>query len=40
MHTKVNIEKQVQAPAIELESPVNALDVSGDVWVAATAMAS
>ena len=25
-----------QAPAIELESPVNALDVSGDVWAAAT----
>ena len=36
MHTKVNIEKQVQAPAIRLESPVNALDVSGDVWAAAT----
>jgi photosystem II stability/assembly factor-like uncharacterized protein len=36
MHTKVNIEKQVQAPAIELQSSVNALDVSGDVWVAAT----
>jgi len=36
MHTKVNVEKQVQAPAIELQSPVNALDVSGDVWVAAT----
>ena len=36
MHTKVNIEKQVQAPAIELESPVNALDVSSEVWVAAT----
>ncbi len=36
MSTRVNIEKQVQAPAIELESPVNALDVSGDVWVAAT----
>lgn len=36
MHTKVNIEKQVQAPTIELESPVNALDVSGDVWAAAT----
>jgi photosystem II stability/assembly factor-like uncharacterized protein len=36
MHTKVNIEKQVQAPAIQLQSPVNALDVSGDVWVAAT----
>jgi photosystem II stability/assembly factor-like uncharacterized protein len=37
MRTKVNIEKQVQAPTIELESPVNALDVSGDVWAAATA---
>jgi photosystem II stability/assembly factor-like uncharacterized protein len=36
MHTKVNIEKQVQAPRVELESPVNALDVSGDVWAAAT----
>jgi photosystem II stability/assembly factor-like uncharacterized protein len=36
MHTKVNIEKQVQAPTIELESPVNALDVSSEVWVAAT----
>jgi len=36
MHTKVNIEKQVQVPTIQLESPVNALDVSGDVWVAAT----
>jgi len=34
--TKVNTEKQVNAAAIELESPVNALDVSGDVWVAAT----
>jgi photosystem II stability/assembly factor-like uncharacterized protein len=36
MRTKVNIEKQVQAPAIQLQSPVNAIDVSGDVWVAAT----
>jgi photosystem II stability/assembly factor-like uncharacterized protein len=36
LHSKVNIEKQVQAPVIQLESPVNALDVSGDVWVAAT----
>jgi photosystem II stability/assembly factor-like uncharacterized protein len=35
-HTRVNIEKQVQAPVIQLESPVSALDVSGDVWVAAT----
>ena len=36
LHTKVNIEKQEQAPPIQLQSPVNALDVSGDVWVAAT----
>ena len=34
--THVNIEKQVKAAAIELQSQVNALDVSGDVWVAAT----
>ena len=34
--TLVNTEKQVQAPTIELESPVNALDVSSDVWAAAT----
>ncbi len=34
--TRVNMEKQVQAPVIELQSPVYALDVSEDVWVAAT----
>ncbi|MFZ0340620.1 MAG: transcriptional regulator [Terracidiphilus sp.] len=34
--TKVNIEKTVKAPTIQLQSLVNALDVSGDVWVAAT----
>jgi photosystem II stability/assembly factor-like uncharacterized protein len=34
--THVNIEKQVKAADIELQSQVNALDVSGDVWVAAT----
>ncbi len=34
--TRVNVEKEVKAAAIELESSVNALDVSGDVWVAAT----
>jgi hypothetical protein len=33
---KVNIEKTVNAPVIQLESLVNALDVSSDVWVAAT----
>ena len=36
LRTKVNIEKQVQAPRVELGSRVNALDVSGDVWAAAT----
>ena len=34
--TRVNVEKQVKAPVVELESEVHALDVSGDVWVAAT----
>jgi photosystem II stability/assembly factor-like uncharacterized protein len=34
--THVNVEKQVKAPVIELESLVHALDVSGDVWIAAT----
>ncbi|MGA3049552.1 MAG: transcriptional regulator [Terracidiphilus sp.] len=32
----VNVEKQVKAPVIELASRVNALDVSGDVWLACT----
>jgi photosystem II stability/assembly factor-like uncharacterized protein len=34
--TEVNIGKEEKAPAIDLESRVNALDVSGDAWVAAT----
>jgi photosystem II stability/assembly factor-like uncharacterized protein len=34
--TKVNIEKQVKAPVVQFENLVHALDVSGDVWVAAT----
>jgi photosystem II stability/assembly factor-like uncharacterized protein len=34
--TKVNVPKQVKVPAVELESRVSALDVSGDVWLAAT----
>jgi photosystem II stability/assembly factor-like uncharacterized protein len=34
--TKVNIEKAVKAPVVQFESLVHALDVSGDVWVAAT----
>jgi photosystem II stability/assembly factor-like uncharacterized protein len=36
LHTRVNVEKQVQAPVISLQSSVNSLDVSTDVWVAAT----
>lgn len=38
LRTKVNVEKQVKAPVIELESRVNALDVSSDVWLASTAL--
>ncbi len=34
--TRVNQEKQTAAPVIELESRVDALDVAGPVWVAAT----
>jgi photosystem II stability/assembly factor-like uncharacterized protein len=34
----INVEKRVKAPVIELESRVNALDVSGDVWLASTAI--
>ena len=33
---RVNIERQVKAPQIELASRVNALDVSGEVWLAST----
>jgi photosystem II stability/assembly factor-like uncharacterized protein len=33
---RVNVEKQVKDPAFELESRVNALDLSGDVWLAST----
>jgi len=36
--TRVNIEKQVKVPVVELESRVNALDVSGDFWLAATSL--
>jgi photosystem II stability/assembly factor-like uncharacterized protein len=32
----VNVEKQVKAPVIELASRVNALDISGDVWLVCT----
>jgi photosystem II stability/assembly factor-like uncharacterized protein len=31
----VNVEKQVKAPAAQLDSSVSSLDVSGDVWLAA-----
>ena len=34
--THVNIEKQVKAPVISLAGRVNALDASGDFWIAAT----
>jgi len=33
---KIHIEKKVQAPVIQLESRVTALDVSTDVWLAST----
>jgi hypothetical protein len=33
---RVNVEKRVKEPAFELESRVNALDLSGDVWLAST----
>lgn len=33
--TRVNVEKEVKIPVTELDSRVNALDVSGDVWLAA-----
>jgi photosystem II stability/assembly factor-like uncharacterized protein len=35
-HTKVNVEKEVDAPKIEMSGRVNALDVSGETWAAAT----
>jgi len=33
---RVNVEKQVKDPVLQLESRVNALDLSGDVWLAST----
>jgi len=36
--TQVNVEKQVKVPDVQLDSRVNALDVSGDVWLAATSL--
>ena len=32
----IDVEKRVADPTIELESRVNAIDVSGDVWLAST----
>jgi photosystem II stability/assembly factor-like uncharacterized protein len=37
-NTKVNVEKQVKAPQIQFDSRVNALDVSGDIWLAASSL--
>lgn len=34
-NTRVNVEKQVKAPVIQLAGRVNAIDASGDFWVAA-----
>ncbi len=34
--TNVTTQKSVAAPPVQLESLINALDVSGDIWVAAT----
>jgi photosystem II stability/assembly factor-like uncharacterized protein len=36
--TKVNVEKQVKAPQVQLDSRVNALDVSDDIWIAASSL--
>jgi photosystem II stability/assembly factor-like uncharacterized protein len=36
--TRVNVEKEVKAPVIELESRVVALDVSNELWLAATSL--
>jgi photosystem II stability/assembly factor-like uncharacterized protein len=33
---RINVEKKVKAPVIELQSRVNALDLSGDRWLAST----
>jgi photosystem II stability/assembly factor-like uncharacterized protein len=35
---KINVEKKEKAPIISIESAVNALDLSGDVWLASTHM--
>jgi photosystem II stability/assembly factor-like uncharacterized protein len=35
---RINVEKKAKLPVIELESRVNALDVSGDRWLASTSI--
>jgi len=35
-HTRVNVEREVKAPDVDMAGRVNALDVSGEVWAAAT----
>jgi photosystem II stability/assembly factor-like uncharacterized protein len=35
---RINVEKKVKAPVIELQSRVNALDVSGEAWLASTSI--
>jgi hypothetical protein len=36
MVKRVNVEKQVKDKAVELSGRVNALDLSGDAWLAST----
>jgi len=36
--TRVNVEKEVKAPVIELQSRVVALDVSDDIWLASSSL--
>jgi photosystem II stability/assembly factor-like uncharacterized protein len=35
---RIHVEKKIKAPAIELESRVNALDLSGDAWLVSTSI--
>lgn len=37
-NTRVNTEKEVKVPIVELDSRVNALDVGDDIWLAATSL--
>lgn len=36
--TRVNVEKLVKAPQVQLDSRVNSLDVTSDIWLAATSL--